>query len=45
MRIRTLHTILSEVDTSTLEQTIEDFGKDRNPEKEIRIWEAIATPY
>jgi hypothetical protein len=44
-RIKKAHAILGEVDTSSLDQTIGDFEKDRDPEREIRIWESIADGY
>lgn len=44
-RVRRLQSVLSEVDPSSLEKWTEDFEKDQDPEKEIRIWEAIATAY
>jgi hypothetical protein len=44
-RIKKLQVAFSEVDKSSLDTWIEDFEKDRNPEREIRIWEAIAQAY
>jgi hypothetical protein len=44
-RVRKLQTDLVEVDPSSLDKWVEDFEKDRNPEKEIRVWEAMADAY
>ena len=44
-RIKKLQTNLADVDDSSLDKWVEDFEKDRNPEKEIRLWEAIAAAY
>lgn len=44
-RLRKLHTNLAEVDNSSLDKWVEDFEKDRDPEKEIRVWESIAAAY
>jgi hypothetical protein len=44
-RIKKLQVALSEVDDSSLDKWIEDFEKDRDPEREIRIWEAMAKAY
>jgi hypothetical protein len=37
--------ILKEVDTITLEETIDCFQRDMDPEKELFIWENIAEIY
>lgn len=37
--------ILKEVDTTTLEETINCFQRDIDPEKELFIWEKIAEIY
>lgn len=44
-RVRRIHTLLSEVDPSSLDKWIADFEKDRDPEREIRLWEAMAEAY
>ncbi|MFT3713790.1 MAG: hypothetical protein QM817_39525 [Archangium sp.] len=44
-RIKQVHATFAEVDTATLEKTIEDFTRDENPESEIAIWEAMASAY
>jgi hypothetical protein len=44
-RIRAYKAVLADVETSSVEQTIEDFQRDLNPEKELRIWEQIASHY
>jgi hypothetical protein len=37
--------ILKEVETMTLDETIENFARDTHPERELVIWEAIAELY
>ena len=37
--------VLGAADADTLEGTIEDFGRDTDPEQEIQIWERIAQIY
>ena len=44
-RVQKLQTDLVEVDPSSLDKWVEDFEKDRNPEKEIRVWEAMDAAY
>lgn len=41
-RIRAFKERLGDLDRSSLETTLEDFSRDRNPDNEIRIWERIA---
>ena len=41
-RIRIIHAILRSVFEITLEEAIESFAKDQNPEKEIIAWENMA---
>jgi hypothetical protein len=44
-RIRAFKKVLGEHDRSTLEVAIRNFRADQHPEKEIRIWERIASVY
>lgn len=44
-RIRKIHGVLSEADTSSLDKWISDFEKDQDPEKEIGVWEKITAAY
>jgi len=44
-RITSFQEILKEVNTIPLEETIENFQRDVNPDKEIKIWEHIAKVY
>ena len=44
-RITRLQRVFSEVDPTPLEKWIEDFKRDLYPEREIRIWEAMADAY
>lgn len=44
-RIKKFKQILTNVETASLEKTINDFKRDINPEKEIQIWEHIASIY
>jgi len=44
-RVRRLQAILADVDDSSLKKWTEDFEKDRDPEREILVWEAIADAY
>jgi hypothetical protein len=44
-RISRLQQTLIEADGSSLQQWTDDFSKDRDPEREIVIWEAIADAY
>jgi hypothetical protein len=41
-RIKAFKKILSDFDTVSLEQTIDNFKRDTNPESELVIWERIA---
>jgi hypothetical protein len=45
IRVQRIQTALSEADPSTTEKWIEDFEKDRDPEREILVWENITTAY
>jgi hypothetical protein len=44
-RARAIQATLVEVDDSSLEKWLGDVRKDRNPEREIRVWETIAQAY
>ncbi len=44
-RIKNFKKILSDVDTTTIDDTIDSFKRDFNPGREIEIWEAIAEVY
>ena len=44
-KITKIQTAFSEVNPSTLEETITNFKRDRNPENEIDIWLAMANAY
>ena len=43
--IKKIQLTFSEVNPSTLEQTIMDFKRDQNPDNEITIWLAMANAY
>eukprot|EP01035_Chromulina_nebulosa_P055322 gene55322-75815_t len=44
-RITKIQRAFSEVNPSTLEETITNFKRDRNPDNEIAIWLAMANAY
>jgi hypothetical protein len=44
-RITAFKKILADVDTTTLEMTIENFERDQHPEREVEVWERIAGMY
>ena len=44
-RIAAFQTVFSDVDPAPLEKWIEDFKRDADPEREVRIWEAMARAY
>ncbi len=44
-RITEIQQALIEVNNTSLEDTIENFKRDANPDNEIEIWEAIAGTY
>jgi hypothetical protein len=44
-RIEKLQSALAEVDHSSVAKWEEDFEKDRDPERELQIWESIAEAY
>lgn len=45
MRISIIQQVLMEVNDTSLEETLNNFRKDLNPDSEIEIWEAIAGAY
>ncbi|OGN09586.1 MAG: hypothetical protein A3J46_02395 [Candidatus Yanofskybacteria bacterium RIFCSPHIGHO2_02_FULL_41_11] len=44
-RVRIFKNSLREVETSSLEETVANFQRDLTPEKELLIWEHIASTY
>jgi hypothetical protein len=44
-KIKNIHATFTEVDKSSLEQTITDFKRDLHPEDEIEIWIQMANAY
>lgn len=44
-RIKKLQRTFQEVDPSPLEKWVDDFKRDRDPERELRIYEAMASAY
>jgi hypothetical protein len=44
-RIQKIHETFREVNDASLEETIENFKRDVNPETEIVVWEQIAEAY
>jgi len=44
-RIKAFKKILNDFDTVSLEQTIDNFKRDTNPESELVIWERIASTF
>jgi hypothetical protein len=44
-RITKIQAAFSEVNPSTLEETVTNFKRDRNPDSEIAIWLAMANAY
>jgi hypothetical protein len=45
VRVQKYKEILREVETSPLEQAINCFQRDLHPERELQIWENIASAY
>ena len=44
-RIKAFKLVLGDVETSSLEATIENFQRDMHPEREVEIWERIANVF
>jgi hypothetical protein len=44
-RIRTLQATFVEVDGHPLDKWVDDFKRDQDPDREIRIWERMAKAY
>ena len=44
-RVQRVQKVFSEVDPSPIEKWVEDFTRDANLEKELSLWESMATAY
>lgn len=44
-RVRKMKETLDEVEPSSLEVTVSNFQRDREPDMELELWEAIAKAY
>jgi len=44
-RVKNLKQVIAEVETSSLESTLDNFQRDSNPETELVLWEHIAKMY
>lgn len=44
-KIKKIHSTFAEVDPLSLEETIEDFKRDKHPDNEIAVWLAMASTY
>lgn len=44
-RIRALQAIFVEVDGQTVEEWVDNFKRDADPDKELRVWERMAEAY
>ena len=44
-RVKAMKAILAEVETGSLAETLDDFKRDAHPERELLIWERIASTY
>ncbi len=44
-RIRALQAIFVEVDGQTVEQWVDNFKRDADPDRELRVWEQMAKAY
>lgn len=44
-RIRALQAVFVEVDGQTVEQWVDSFKRDADPDKELRVWERMAKAY
>jgi hypothetical protein len=44
-RARRLQKIFSEIDPSSVEKWVDDFKRDTDPERELKVWEQIAAAY
>lgn len=44
-RVQRVQKVFSEVDPSPIEKWVEDFRRDANPERELSLWESMATAY
>jgi hypothetical protein len=44
-RIKAFKKILGDIDSVSIEQTIDNFKRDADPQSELIIWERIAAPF
>jgi len=44
-RVKKFKNTLKEVETMTIEESLSNFQKDRNPESELDLWEHMASAY
>ncbi|MDB6112991.1 MAG: hypothetical protein JWR69_4741 [Pedosphaera sp.] len=44
-RVQSVQKVFSEVDPSPIEKWMEDFKRDANPERELAIWEGMASAF
>ncbi|EEF59122.1 hypothetical protein [Pedosphaera parvula] len=44
-RVKRVQKVFSEVEPSPIEQWVDDFKRDQNPERELSIWEGMARAY
>lgn len=44
-RVQRVQKVFSEVDPSPIEKWAEDFRRDSNPERELSLWESMASAY
>lgn len=44
-RIKKLQQAFSEVDPTPIEKWVDDFKRDLNPDRELSVWEGMATAY
>jgi len=45
VRVKDFKRVLAEVETDSLEKTLDYFKRDQNPESELKVWEKIAVTY
>jgi len=45
VRVKDFKRVLAEVETDSLESTLDGFKRDKNPEAELKVWEKIAATY
>jgi hypothetical protein len=44
-RIKKVKDVFAEIDNSPLDKWIDDFKRDLNPDRELEVWEGMATAY